>query len=130
MCVNIRYLNASIDRIGWLQGLPFNSTTSLAVTPSDLWVGTARGLARFNFGQKGWSYYYLQRYLPGASAVRSVAVGGSVAAVATDGGVVLLESQLWTLSKKAALFEDILARHDRFGTFLLTWSFPCMPFCS
>jgi hypothetical protein len=34
---------------------------------------------------------------------------------ATDGGVVFLEQQVWTLEKKAAAMQAALARHDRHG---------------
>jgi hypothetical protein len=35
---------------------------------------------------------------------------------ATDGGVVWLEQQVYTLEKKAAVMQATLPRHDRHGT--------------
>lgn len=118
-----------MQRIGWLQGLPYNTTCCVAAEPATgpastaaLWVGTARGVARRD-PSGTWQYFYLQRYLPGESHVVALSVTADVAVVATDGGLALLEAQPWTLAKKAALFEDVLVRHDRdgVGTVLPWW---------
>eukprot|EP00048_Salpingoeca_helianthica_P016190 m.230913 g.230913 ORF g.230913 m.230913 type:complete len:790 (-) comp18190_c0_seq1:367-2736(-) len=116
VCVNIRYPNATIARLDWLQGLPVNETTSLAVTDDTLWVGTSRGVTKHLFSSREWSYFYLERYLPGKSKVISLALNGPSTYVLTDGGLSILETQMWTLARKAAHYEDILLkRHDRVG---------------
>lgn len=120
MCVNVRFQNATVSRLGYLQGLPYNTTCCVATEPNGLlpdklWVGTSHGAARYDSTTRAWQYFYLQRYLPGNSQVTALATGSGVTVVATDGGLALLEAQSWTLEKKAAHFEDILARHNRVG---------------
>ena len=60
----------------------------------NLWVGTARGAARWSRADSTWRYFYLQRYLPGLSMVASLSSGNpNFTVVATDGGIAILESQ-------------------------------------
>lgn len=113
--MNVRFLNGTVSRLGWLQGLPVNDTTSLALDADSLWVGSTRGVARLNFASHSWDYYYLQRYLPGNSLVSAIATRGNSTWIATDGGVSVLETQYWTLAQKAEYYEGILSRHDRVG---------------
>ena len=45
----------------------------------------------------------------------ALGLAGTTAVVATDGGIALLERQMWTLAQKAEHYETILTRHDRVG---------------
>lgn len=107
-----------MGRVGYLQGLPYNETTDVSIEAGSnaLWIGTARGAARWDRQQGTWNYYYLQRYLPGLSQVISLSCGSTFTAVATDGGISLLEVRFWTLEQKAAWYDTILLRHNRAGS--------------
>jgi hypothetical protein len=116
VCVNVRYPNGTVARLGWQQGLPVNRTRHVAVDKTALWVGTDSGLTKLDFASGQWSYFYLQRYLPGTSVVLGLALSGSSAFVLTDGGMSVLETQMWTLARKADHYLQILLeRHDRHG---------------
>jgi hypothetical protein len=82
----------------------------------NLWVGTERGAARWNRTDGTWRYFYLQRYLPGNSIVSSVCSNSpNFTVVGTDGGIAILESQLWTLAQKAEYMESIMEPMFRHG---------------
>ena len=127
--LNIDY---TFDRIGPLQGLPYNQLTSLYVSPyaakypspfgptspmsqaGTLWVGTAKGYALFDVhGSKFIGYHNGPRWLPGSTVLALVGSGRGVVAV-TDKGVAVVYPEEWTLEKKAGHYQSMLSRHMRF----------------
>lgn len=107
-----------------------------------VWIGTSMGLIRYDpSGDRdvlgdAFQYFYGPRWHPGAAVLR-VAAGASGAPVpaagavlgtpgaksvaspvlvaVTDGGLVALAEQPWTLAAKAEFMDAIRARHDRHG---------------
>ena len=63
-----------------------------------------------------WQYLNGPRWLTGYS-IRSIAVLDAVAGVVvvTEGGISILEHQVWTLQQKAAHYETMIPPHDRHG---------------
>ena len=121
-------VDGSVSRIAGEQGLPYANISAIVTTASEpaaphhaqLWLGTDMGVAVRSSDPAAdpeWRYLYGPRWHPGKSVTALVADKTSAHTVfaATDGGVVFLEQQLWTLSKKAALMQAALARHDRHG---------------
>lgn len=126
--VNIDY---SFDRIGPLQGLPYNQLTSLHVSPyvpvtppltgpapepanmGTLWIGTARGYTLFNIKtSKFIGYFNGPRWLPEGS-VLSIAGSGSTVVILTEEGLAVVHPEMWTLASKARHFQAMLQRHTR-----------------
>lgn len=96
-----------------------------------LWIGTEMGIAVARWSpdvkcdpvyyprcseEFEWQYLNGPRWLTGYS-VRSIAVldGAAGVVVVTEGGIAILEHQVWTLRQKAAHYEQMLPRHDRHG---------------
>lgn len=119
VCVNVRHTNGSVSRLGWREGYPMNSTTSVDVEheTGNILVGSPYGAALWESARGAWRYFYGARYLAGSSVVGPLlAASPTVSVVSTDGGLTVLESQQWTLAMKAEQMEAILkARHDRHG---------------
>ena len=130
--VNINY---TYDRLGPLQGLPYNQIQSLhhssynphnppallrsegdykPGTDGTLWVGTARGMALFDVSTSQFQhYFYGRRWHPGEAVLGFAASGGDATVVLTDGGIAVIYPQLWTLAAKAAHYQSMLGRHTR-----------------
>lgn len=119
--LNVRSLNGTVRRITGFDGLPYNESTAIhANSELDLlWVGSVKGASRWDQSRNEWRYFYGNRYLPGKSEVRSIAVLGqqrkSAVVIVTDGGIGVIVPETWTLAQKAAHYETILKRHDRLG---------------
>lgn len=126
--VNINY---TFDRIGPLEGLPYNQLTSLFVSPHSpqtpplkgsapppsvvgtLWIGTTRGYALYDIqSSKFVGYFNGLRWLP-AGEVRSMVGSGSTVIVLTDTGLAVVHPELWTLSSKALHYQKMMRRHTR-----------------
>ena len=70
-------------------------------------------------------YFYLSRWIPGevvaamAALPTRITCNGTLlppaVAVATTAGLAVLTPQCWTLSQKAALFQMVAKRHNRYG---------------
>ncbi len=100
--------------------LPVGDLTAIAVaTDGAVWLGTARGLARFD----PWvsepdrrQYYAGKRYLPDDEVQQIVADSAAGVWVRTATGISHIELRPMTLEQKAAYFEKrIRDRHDRYG---------------
>eukprot|EP00050_Salpingoeca_kvevrii_P011097 m.12660 g.12660 ORF g.12660 m.12660 type:complete len:765 (-) comp3253_c0_seq1:54-2348(-) len=117
--VNARFPNGSVSRIDWSDGLPYNTTTALAVDErGDLWVGFAKGAARRDHATGDWQYFFGLRWLADEqSYVTGIAAlpNSNWTVIATVQGASFLHAEEWTLAKKAAHYEEILKRHDRHG---------------
>lgn len=126
--VNINY---TFDRIGGLEGLPYNQLTSLHLSgycPTNpplvgpapptskfgtLWIGTTKGYTLFDVrSSKFTGYYNGPRWLPGGAVV-SVVGSGSHVVVLTEEGVAVVHPEHWTLSRKAKHYQAMFERHVR-----------------
>lgn len=99
--------------IGGAEGLPCTDVWRLKFDPQGtLWVGTARGLGRFD--GKRWSWRDSLRWLP-TDSVWDIAFGNdNTAYIATTGGLATLKQRKITLAEKAAEYEKLVrARHVR-----------------
>jgi hypothetical protein len=97
------------------QGLCYEDAVCLAPGfTNDVWVGTTRGAIRMVDGR--FHYFAGRRWLPDDD-VRGVATGGRTVYVATAAGLGILRYEPFTLLKKAAYYEQHLARwgHKRLG---------------
>ena len=131
--VNINY---TYDRIGPLQGLPYNNIQSLyhssynsktppaclhseadntrSGTEGTLWVGTSRGFALYDVSSAQFQhYFYGNRWHPGEKILGFASSGGDSTVVLTDGGIAVVYPQLWTLEEKAKHYQAMLERHTR-----------------
>lgn len=126
--VNINY---TFDRIGPLEGLPYNHVTSLHVSsysPSNpppmgpatppslvgtLWIGTAKGYTLFDIQRsKFLGYFNGPRWLPGG-ALLSITRSSSAVVVLTQQGLAVVHPEMWTLAMKARHYQAMLQRHTR-----------------
>lgn len=124
-------INYTFDRIGPLDGLPYNQLTSLHVSPytpktpppfgpapptsqlGTLWIGTTKGYTLFDIqSSKFLGYYYGPRWLPSGGVEGLVGSGGAVVVV-TENGLAVVHPEEWTLSRKAQHYQDMLVRHIR-----------------
>ena len=97
------------------QGLPDSLAQCIACGSGEVWVGTPHGLGRLAPGATRWTWRHSRRWLLDDD-VRSIALdtAGSVAYVATPGGVDRLERNPLTLEEKERRFLEVcLARHIR-----------------
>ena len=128
--INIDY---TFDRIGPLQGLPYNQLRSLcfvnyqptAPHPTRghkdrisnsgmLWIGTGRGYALFDLQSSEFKHYFYGPRWHSGEEIRAIAsVGGAGVVMVTDGGLTFVTPEEWTLAKKAAHYQKMLARHTR-----------------
>ena len=125
-------INYTFDRIGPLQGLPYNQITSLYFMPyapldpspmvppkvmsmgGVIWVGTEKGYSLYNVGARKFvGYHYGPRWLPGESVWGMTGVGYREVVVLTDSGLAVVRAEEWTLSKKAFHYQEMLERHTR-----------------
>ena len=124
-------INYTFDRLGPLDGLPYNQLTSLHISPytpktpppfgptppisqlGTLWIGTAKGYTLYDIrSSKFLGYYNGPRWLPGESVGALVGSGGAVLVV-TETGLAVVYPVEWTLAHKAKHYQDMLARHTR-----------------
>lgn len=107
--INQRYENGSFNRISGPTGLPYGNITYLNFQSStnSMWVGTLKGAMRYNAGQ--WKYYFGPRWIWG-EAVLSIASAVSTYStiVIVDGGVSNITFEYWTLSAKAAYYQNMV----------------------
>ena len=130
--VNINY---TFDRIGPLQGLPYNQILSLyhssynpqnppalmhsmsvssTGTDGTLWVGTSKGFALFDLSSSRFQhYFYGNRWHPGEAVLGFASSGSNATVVLTDGGLAVVYPRLWTLEEKADHYQAMLERHTR-----------------
>lgn len=84
-------------------GLPFEDIRCLARGfDGDVWIGTSGGAVRWVGGE--FQLFAGPRWLPN-DRVRSIAVRDRAVAIATEGGVGLIEYEPFTLRKKAEYYE-------------------------
>lgn len=127
--------NYTFDRIGPLQGLPYNQIQSLYHTAYNpqvppalmhstgdyvpgtdgmLWVGTPKGFALFDVSSAVFQhYFYGRRWHPGEMVLGFAGSGGNATVVVTDGGIAVVYPRLWTLEEKAEHYQTMLKRHTR-----------------
>ena len=114
------------SRVSGDMGLPFANITALVVDYHDpvtgaaqWWLGSSRGLSLHSADPAAdpqWRYFYGARWHPGTRVTAMARmINSSTIVAATDGGLTVLESQVFTLEKKAALMQAKLKRHDRHG---------------
>lgn len=127
-------VNYTIDRIGPLQGLPYNQVNALfysaegtsyppAALPcgrphsedrGTLWIGTGNGYALLDVSTSEFrGYFYGPRWHPGGSVLGFASAGVNVTLVLTDGGISVVRQELWTLQQKATHYQAMLGRHTR-----------------
>ncbi len=126
-------INYTIDRIGPLQGLPYNHVNALFHSPyttsyptptmpntldneqgGTLWIGTGKGYALFDISSSEFrGYFYGPRWHPGESVLGFASGGGNVTVVLTNRGISVVQQEEWTLQEKASHYQDMLARHTR-----------------
>ena len=128
--LNIDY---TFDRIGDLEGLPYNHIISLRYSPyspiypsslkpqsslhpttqGTLWVGTEKGYSLFDIGGSRFvGYFYGPRWHPGSS-ILSMSGTGHTTVLVTDDGMSVIVGEEWTLEKKARHYQEMLNRHVR-----------------
>eukprot|EP00943_MAST-04B_sp_MAST-4B-sp1_P004601 g4601.t1 len=136
--LNIRFgTNSSYTTINGDLGLPTSNITCLAFSKTkeavggpdikQLWIGTTDGLSVWQKGHDPeFRYLYKERWLAG-STIKSLAIvprndddenilSGDTIVVVAEEGVTILEQQLYTLDRKAELFQSIqLKNHNRNG---------------
>ena len=125
--------NYTFDRIGPLQGLPYNQLKALcfvnyqptAPHPTKgyegrtsnsgmLWIGTGRGYALFDLQSSEFKhYFYGPRWHSGEEIKAIASIGGAGVVMVTDRGLTFVTPEEWTLAKKAAHYQKMLARHTR-----------------
>ena len=127
VALNLRHArNGSWGRICGDDGLPYANITAIATGGRDpisgakqLWLGTAMGLVVKSADPSAdpqYRYLFGPRYHPGERVTAmALSTDGAGVIAATDGGVVWLTQEPWTLARKAALMQAKLARHDRHG---------------
>lgn len=128
--ININY---TFDRIGPLEGLPYNQINALChidYTPSyphpthpslgysdslgSLWVGTGKGYALFDTGTaKFKGYFYGPRWHSGEKILSITETSGGGVVMLTDKGLTFVTPEVWTLAKKAEHYQSMLKRHTR-----------------
>ena len=128
-------VNYTFDRIGPLQGLPYNQAntvyfsdyTTLYPPPSKkrelkrsgntagtLWIGTSKGYTLFDVASSKFvGYFYGPRWHPGETILRIASGGKSTTVVLTDGGIAVVHPEEWTLEQKAKHYQALLERHTR-----------------
>eukprot|EP00750_Incisomonas_marina_P026513 INCI5918.1.p1 GENE.INCI5918.1~~INCI5918.1.p1 ORF type:complete len:810 (-),score=131.98 INCI5918.1:2235-4664(-) len=136
--LNVIAPSLRLTRYDGREGLPYGNITALAATvtsqssmgqlqtaESQTWIGTKKGLAVWQEGNDPpWRYLFGPRWHPG-EAITDLAIHPetstgadvlpAVVVAATDGGVVFLEQQIWTLAEKATVFEAAMPRAMRHG---------------
>lgn len=127
-------VNYTFDRIGPLQGLPYNQAnavyfsdyTTLYPHPSKkrdkrtgnavgtLWIGTSKGFTLFDVASSKFvGYFYGPRWHPGETVLGIASGGKSTTVVLTDGGIAVVHPEEWTLEQKAKHYQAMLERHTR-----------------
>ena len=152
--------NYTFERLGPLQGLPYNQILSLyhstytplsppamvrspsssnSATPSSsssysgtLWIGTTKGFALLDLTSGQFQhYFYGNRWHPGQKVLGFAGSGGNGTVVLTDGGIAVVYPKLWTLEEKAKHYQDMLDRHTRPpGSSYVSVWRVCLSFCN
>ena len=126
--VNINY---TFDRIGPLDGLPYNELLSLHVSPytplypppagpapppspeGTLWIGTMKGYTLFDIQESKFKgYFYGPRWHP-RGGIWSISESEGSMVLLTDEGLAVVSPEVWTLAKKAQHYQAMLGRHTR-----------------
>ncbi len=122
--------NYTFDRIGPLQGLPYNQLKSLCFInyhilephPSHaqfsvagaMWVGTGKGYTLLDLhSSKFKGYFYGPRWHSGEEIQAIASIGGAGVVMVTDAGLTFVTPEAWTLAKKAEHYQRMLSRHTR-----------------
>ncbi len=96
-------------------GIPYEVITCLSLGKDGaIWAGTTEGVCRYT-PQGRWQYYWGKRWLPDNKVNSIIGMADGSAWVATQGGVAHLYDRQITLREKANHYEEITARHSRFG---------------
>ena len=128
-------VNYTFDRIGPLQGLPYNQANAVYFsdyttlypqpfkkrgskrsgnTAGTLWVGTSKGYTLFDVASSKFvGYFYGPRWHPGETILGIASGGKSTTVVLTDGGIAVVHPEEWTLEQKAKHYQAMLERHTR-----------------
>ena len=119
-------VNYTFDRIGPLQGLPYNEINTVyystytvrspktADGEGTLWIGTAKGYALFDVRTSEFKgYFYGPRWHSGQSILGFTPSEGSATVVLTDSGITVVYPDYWTLKRKASHYQAMLMRHTR-----------------
>ena len=131
--------NYTFDRLGPLEGLPYNQASALHYSPytpayphptsqspkydasraseggGTLWIATKKGYALFDTADSSFvGYHYGPRWHSGESVLGLTGNGGGNGTVLlTDGGLTVVHPQEWTLERKAGHYQGMLSRHTR-----------------
>ena len=131
--INVNY---TFDRIGPLQGLPYNQINSLHYSPytpvypdpmqskkssrnlltlaGSLWIGTDKGYSLFNLASlKFDGYFFGPRWHPGSRVLEMCSGSGNATVLLTDAGISVVHPLEMTLQQKALHYQRILPRHTR-----------------
>lgn len=127
--VNVNY---TFDRIGPLQGLPYNQLLSLhhmdygilypklnhtqqnSSRLGTLWIGTEKGYTLFDIASSSFKgYFYGPRWHSGESIKAITSGSGNTVVLLTDKGLTLVHPEEWTLRGKAKHYLNMLQRHTR-----------------
>eukprot|EP00043_Microstomoeca_roanoka_P019783 m.229726 g.229726 ORF g.229726 m.229726 type:complete len:770 (-) comp17056_c4_seq1:240-2549(-) len=126
VAINMRTSDGVVSRFDYQQGLPMNQTQIVVVESNTqaLWAASPAAVMRLDQAENTpgeimpgmWRYLHGPRYLLGNSLVSHMdSSHPNQTVVVTDGGLVVLEWQWWTLANKADHYETILDRHLRHG---------------
>ncbi len=122
----------TFDRIGPLQGLPYNQLNTLCFLNYNIlnphpakqythrsmaglmWIGTDKGYILYDLqSSKFKGYFYGPRWHSGERIQAIANVGSSGVVMVTDAGLTFVTPEKWTLAKKAEHYQRMLARHTR-----------------
>jgi len=144
-------VNYTFDRIGPLQGLPYNQARAvycsdyatlnppptkrrgpaqqvkeLSNPTGTLWIGTAKGYTLFDIASSKFvGYFYGPRWHPGEVVLGFSRGGKNATIVLTDRGIAVVHPEVWTLERKAKHYQFMLERHTRPpGEWIYTHSTP------
>lgn len=96
-------------------GIPYEFVTCLSLgADGSIWAGTTEGVCRYTT-QGRWQYYWGKRWLPHNKVNAIIGMEDGSAWVGTEGGVAHLYDKRMTLREKANHYEEITARHSRYG---------------
>ena len=130
--------DGALLRYGFHQGSPIGNVSSIAVSGTQVWIGSNFGLSRLNsiadpsqqedtpsytgIGNNPWMFLYFGglRWLPDNDVITVVADMSSdptesSVMVVTPKGLSYIKTELWTLSEKAVAVEAAQVRHNRHG---------------
>ena len=134
-------LDYTFDRIGPLEGLPYNNILSVhfadytTLSPNvvlrlndghkdhdsknspslgTLWIGTEKGFTLYDIETSRFKgYFYGPRWHSGESIMGITSAGDDIVVLHTDKGLTVVWPEEWTLKRKADHYQSMLARHTR-----------------